>query len=132
MLTTDVKGMRRGLPVGGMPGSLVSERMRLGQTHKYKKYLQPVDLFVVSEAEDELVHDPIGANRAADQLQRCIIRIAVDEVVKVEVAQTRSSNASGQLVLVSDSSLLDYRQGSYSRDVVHVWLLHHRRHGLID
>lgn len=57
----------------------------------------------MSETKDELVHNPVNANRATDQLERCIIRVAVDEVIQVEVAQTRSSDTSGQLLPVSDA-----------------------------
>lgn len=57
----------------------------------------------MSETENELVHNSVSANCAADQLEGCVIRIAVDEVIQVEVAQTRSPNAPSQLALVSDS-----------------------------
>lgn len=94
--------------------------------------LQPVDLLVVSETEDELVDNPVSANRATDQLEGCVIRVAVDEVVQIEVAQTCSPNASGQLKLVSDLLSATRPREQYRGNMIHIWLLYHRRHGFLN
>lgn len=65
-------------------------------------HLQPVNLFVVSKRKDEFVHNSISTNSAADQVQRCIIGVAVNEVIQVEITQMRPSNATSQLESISD------------------------------
>lgn len=85
----------------------------------------------MSEAEDKLIDNPVSANRATDQLERRIIRVAVNEMMEVEVTQVRSPNAASQLYPVSDLPLISMRN-PYRGNVVHIWLLHHRRHGLFN
>lgn len=60
----------------------------------------------MSEAKDKLIDNPISANRATDQLERRIIRVAVDEMMEVEVTQVRSPNAASQLYSVSELPLV--------------------------
>jgi hypothetical protein len=47
--------------------------------------LQPVQLAVVRELEDELINNTINANRSTGQLEVCISRVVEDEVASVEV-----------------------------------------------
>lgn len=56
----------------------------------------------MSEAEDKLIHNPVSANRATDQLERRIIGVAVDEMMEIEVTQVRSPNTASQLYSVSE------------------------------
>lgn len=60
----------------------------------------------MGERENELVNDAIRAHRSANQLQGCVVGVVEDEVVKIEVAQARTSNASGQLFAVQYSRCL--------------------------
>jgi hypothetical protein len=48
----------------------------------------------MSETKDELVHDSIGAHRAADQLECRVIGVAINEVIEIEMTQASSPNAS--------------------------------------
>jgi hypothetical protein len=75
----------------------------------------PVDLAGVGEAEDQLVDDLVGADRAADRLELGVGRIAADEMVLVEPLQLIVADAAG-----------------HRRHVVHVRPLDHGRHGGID
>lgn len=65
--------------------------------------------------EHELINDTIHAHRPAHQLQTRVGRVAVDEVVAVEVGQALAADAAGD-----------------GGDVVDVGLLHHRAHCLRD
>ena len=56
--------------------------------------LQPINLLVVCEFEDELVNDAIDAYRPADEFQFCIGRVAKDEIVSVETRELSPPNAS--------------------------------------
>lgn len=52
----------------------------------------------MSQTEDELIYDPIGAHGAAHELEARIVGVVEDEVVEVEMAQTSSTNTPGQLI----------------------------------
>ncbi len=52
------------------------------------------------ETEDEFVYHAINAHGSADEFQGRIVRVVEDEVVQVELAQSLSSNAAGQLGLL--------------------------------
>lgn len=53
------------------------------------------------EGEYELVYDPVDTHRATDKLQGCVIGIIEDEMIQVEIAQSRTANSTGHLYSVS-------------------------------
>ena len=59
--------------------------------------LQPIELPVVCEFEDELINHTIDTNRAADQLEVGVCRVVEDEVVPIESGQTAPPYATSQL-----------------------------------
>jgi hypothetical protein len=59
--------------------------------------VQPVDLFVVCETEDEFVDYAINANSSADEFKLSILRVVEYEVVTVEGRKCGSSNTAGHL-----------------------------------
>jgi hypothetical protein len=65
--------------------------------------LQPVNLYVVCELEDELIHYSIDSGCSTDQFELGVLGIAEDEVVRVEIRQLLAADASGELVNVSNS-----------------------------
>lgn len=79
------------------------------------RVVQPVNNPVMGAVEQKLVHDTVDAHGPADQLQRCIIRVAEDEVVAVKGSQLRPADAA--------------RQGGH---VVDVGLVDHGGHGFLD
>lgn len=78
-------------------------------------HLQPVNLSIMSKAEDELVDDSINAHSPTDQFQSGIFWVVKDEVVTVKVRQFRSPDTAGK-----------------RRDMIHIGFLDHSRHGLFD
>jgi hypothetical protein len=83
--------------VGGTPGRLnsVSEGLR---TRLRWRNLQPVELTVVREFEDELIDHAVDAYRSTHELQIGICGVVEDEVVSVEDAQIISPDAAGELL----------------------------------
>lgn len=59
--------------------------------------LQPVDLFVVSEAKYEFVHNSIDTNDSTNKFQVGICRIGKDKMVCIERSQSFASNSSSHL-----------------------------------
>lgn len=93
MLTMAVNGMRRYFPVGGIPGILASQY----RSERQHRYSQPVDLFVMCKAKDELVDNPINAHGSADELKGCIIGVVEYEMIQIEFTQPSSADSSCQL-----------------------------------
>lgn len=91
------------------------------------------------EVEDKLVDDAVDADGTADDLHSRVGRVLVDEVVTVKVCQVLAANTASCL---HNSSALtpwylktnkkdDRAEGSlYCRNIINIWLLHHRPHGL--
>lgn len=77
--------------------------------------VQPIYNAVMRQREDELVHDAIHAHGPTDQLQRRVVRVAVDEALAVEARQRGAAHAA--------------RQHGH---VVHVRLVDHGAHRLRD
>lgn len=67
--------------------------------------LQPINLPIVREGEDEFVDDPVDADGAADELQLRIRGVAEDEVVAVEVGQLGAADAACYLLLLCQLSI---------------------------
>lgn len=79
--------MLKNLPVGGIPGILVLQSVCfLLNRMDAPNDLQPINLFVMCQAEYKFVHYPVSPNRATDEIQLSIFRIIEDEVVKVKLA----------------------------------------------
>ena len=94
--TIATSGISTYLPVGGDPRQ------------------HPVDLVVVREAEEHLVDDAVGADRAADRHQARVGRRGRDEVMLVEAERLAIAGAAG-----------------HHRHVVDVRLADHGGHGLV-
>lgn len=52
----------------------------------------------MGEAENELVHNAVRSNCAADELQFRIVRVIEDEVIEVKFAQVGAPNTTGNLL----------------------------------
>lgn len=96
ILTTEVNGTRRCLPVGGIPGILETDQVRQEANLSYWD-LHPVHLPNVGEHENELIDDSVRSHGPTDQFQSCIVGIIENEVMEVKVTQSRSPNAASQL-----------------------------------
>ena len=68
----------------------------------------PVDLDIVSEAEQHLVHQPVRADGARNRNQFGILRCGRDEVMLVETLQLIVADAAGQRGNVIDVRLRDH------------------------
>lgn len=66
--------------------------------------LQPGNLLVVRKAKDELVHNAVYPDRSTNKLKRRIIGIIPDEMMPVEVGQSRAPDSSGHLQSSAPSS----------------------------
>lgn len=125
--------MRKGIPVGGIPGILVLKSVCfLLNGIDALKDIQPINLFVMCQAEYKFVHYPISPNRATDEIQFSIFRIIEDEVVKVKLAQVSASNTSSDLDSVNFDIERYMGNATYCWDVVYIGLLHHGGHCLLD
>lgn len=120
MLTTEVNGTRRYLPVGGIPGILSDyqvcpRRKNGGDSH-------PVHLLQVGEDENELIDDSIRSYRSADQFQGRIVGVVENEVIEVKVTQSRSPNTTSQLFIVSVFTVYIVARLNFGARTVGTWL----------
>jgi uncharacterized protein YaaW (UPF0174 family) len=60
-------------------------------------YLQPIYHLVMSEHESKLINHAVCANRTTNKLKLRVVGVVEDEMVLIEVGQTRTSNATRQL-----------------------------------
>jgi c-di-GMP-binding flagellar brake protein YcgR len=63
------------------------------------KYSHPVHLLDVRKDENELIDNSISSDGPTDQFQSRVVGIIEDEVIKIEVTQSRSTNTPRQLSL---------------------------------
>lgn len=68
MLTTAAKGISAERPVGGTPGNLGKRSARSSNCCGVRS-LQPVNLLLMGELEDELVYHAVNTDRPADELE---------------------------------------------------------------
>lgn len=97
------------------------------------KDLQPVWCLVMRKFIDEFIHDAIDADCPTDKFKRSVIGVAEDEVIAIEVRQVLASNATSELSgMLACRFKYDSRDAAYCRDMIHIRLLHHRRHRILD
>ena len=60
-------------------------------------YLQPVNLLIMCELEDELVYYTINSNCTTNKLQLSVGRVVEDKVVPVKVCKFLTTDSASQL-----------------------------------
>jgi len=98
---------------------------------------QPGNFFGVGKREDELVDYTVDAYGSGDEGEGGVGRIAEDEVVRVECCESLLAYASAGgwsvFTVACNAGVGGWaeRYVRHSRNVVDIWLIHHRSHRLL-
>lgn len=98
--------------------------------------IQPVHLTVMRNLVDKLIYNPVYTNGATDDFQLRVCRVLEYEMIRVEMREFLSANATSHLPDIQVSIFpLNVRKQmgkTYSRNMINIRLLHHRAHGPLD
>lgn len=97
------------------------------------KHLQPVNLPIVGELEDEFINYSVDSEGAADEFQVCIGGVVKDEIMAIETRQLLTANATRKLKRRARlTQSVRQVEPTYRRNVIYVWFLYHGAHCMLN